>query len=70
MAKPYWKTCPNGKLLRSLMAEALPANVVLWGVNRTRDDARLRIIGEGKRYCTDVCGGCPLTEGYVPPTDT
>lgn len=68
MAKPYWKTCKNGKLLRRVMAEVMPPNVhVLWGANRDRDDARLRFIEEGKRYCHNVCGGCPLTEGYVPP---
>lgn len=68
MGKPYWEKCSQGKLLRAVMAETLPPNVIaLWGANREVDDARLRLVDAGKAYCIARCGGCPLTAGYVPP---
>ena len=68
MEKPYWEKCKRGKLLRLVMSEALPPNVLpMWGVRRDMDDARLAIVDAGERYCIAKCGGCPLTEGYVPP---
>lgn len=68
VTKPYWQKCKRGKLLKSVMRDSLPADVlVLWGANRKMDDARLRLVDAGKQYCIARCGGCPLTEGYVPP---
>lgn len=68
VAKPYWEKCVRGKLLKRVLAEALPANVMaLWGANRKMDDARLLLVDASKQYCVARCGGCPLTEGYVPP---
>lgn len=68
MPKPYWEKCSVGKALRRSMEEALPPGVVvMWGANRRVDDARLALVDAGKQYCLARCGGCPLTEGYVPP---
>lgn len=67
--RPYWQRCRTGKAVRAAMREALPENVlVMWGANRAVDEARLGVIAAGKQYCIARCGGCPLTEGYVPPT--
>lgn len=66
VSKPYWKSCPRGKLLRRVMAEALPDNVVIIR-QRSEQEARIALIGAAKAYCLARCGGCPLTEGYVPP---
>lgn len=66
VAKPYWRTCVRGKLLRKVMAEAMPENVVFIR-RRSEQEARLALIDAGKAYCVARCGGCPLTDGYVAP---
>lgn len=66
MTKPYWQKCPRGKLVRRVMADALPDNVVV--IRRSSEqEARIALIAAAKAYCVARCGGCPLTEGFVPP---
>lgn len=66
VSKPYWKSCSRGKLLRAVVKEALPDNVVII-TRASEQEARIRLIDAGKAYCERRCGGCPLTKGYVPP---
>lgn len=69
MTKPYWEKCKRGKLVRAVIAEALPNNVVIL-TKASEQEARLTLIDAAKAYCVRRCGGCPLTEGYVLPPDT
>ncbi|HYC66669.1 hypothetical protein [Brevundimonas sp.] len=62
MAKPYWEKCRRGKLLKAVMAEALPDNVALLGRADERA-ARGQLIASAVAYCNARCGGCPLTRG-------
>lgn len=56
--------CPRGALLKLLIEEAGPAV----SLRPTPEQAaRAAFIDAGKAYCIAKCGGCPLTEGYVPP---
>lgn len=66
MPKRYWEKCVRGKLLRKVIAEGLPDNVVM--INRRPEQAlRLQLIEVGKASCVAKCGGCPLTEDVAPP---
>lgn len=66
MPKPYWEKCSTGKALRTLVEEALPANVHVLrqpGEMVARED----LIRAGKAYCEAACGGCPMTREVPPP---
>lgn len=67
--RAYWEKCERGKLLRAVMADALPENVVILRLG-SEQEARLALIEAGKRYCVARCGGCPLTREMTPPATT
>lgn len=57
--------CEQGELLRRLIRGG-DTNVVSLRPSEV-ERARHVLINAGRAYCMARCGGCPLTEGYVPP---